>query len=106
MTDQDYIEKAARLADGWGLELDNDGEYLVGPDMGWHQDCISQGAKDALAAQLVRQVDALRNPHVGVITSDLGSITIWCNRQILAASINEDRTMNTIKAIIDSGVLE
>ncbi len=109
----DYIRKAVELADGWrirsGMNIETGSIWLIqGPDK--FLSCLVSEPKsymlDALAAQLVRQVDALRTPSASVITSDLGSITIWRNRQILAASINDDRTTNTIKAIVDSGVLK
>ena len=96
-----YIKKAVELAEGW----DDDNEWSRAVLMTQSQRCL-----DALAAQLVRQVDAL------------GTVSIMYDdkRIIIRNSQQKDifdigfyqrnevpgRTMNTIKAIIDSGVLE
>jgi len=111
MTDQDYIRKAVELADGWQLHPKN--HAFVGPTWpiqfsfnGRHQ--TPQQVKDALAAQLVRQVDAL----------DGWELEAWPNETTLHPRglgtefdscrfvEGKDRTMNTIKAIVDSKVLE
>ena len=120
MNDQDYARKAIALADGWSITIDDDGEMtsFYAPmwlpqatvkelsTSGVRLDKLSQQMLDALAAQLVRQVDALRNPSVGVITSELGSIHIWRESKLLTESTQLGRTMNTIKAIVDSKVLK
>jgi hypothetical protein len=109
----DYIKAGVELADGWGLDDDpDDGLYM------YLQVIAASGNKynvfgcpvsdpyqpslDALAAQLVRQVDAL----------DRGYVQTFPQRVVVGqppASAHErfgdDRTMNTIKAIVDSGVL-
>ena len=82
MTDQDYIKAAVELADGAWFMQDN--RTVQTPFMQvLLLDDLMQWDLDALAAQLVRQVDALRNPSVGVITSELGSIHICENPNCL-----------------------
>ena len=102
----DYIQEAAIIADGWDWTTDEDGNWLGGPDMGWQESIISQGALDALAAQLVRQVDA---KYPGDFENDCNG-TAWLELHSgdggLIDTTGPDRTMNTLRAIIDSGVLE
>jgi len=110
----DLIRKAVELADGWDYETDDieepvllivtmaGGGHLEGD---WSTDLndMDQLLLDALAAQLVRQVDALEWDTI-----------IWRNGtgiydRLLEAQTHingPDRTMNTIKAIVESGVLE
>ncbi len=94
MNDQEYICKAVELAEGWE----------IAPKIN------AVIALDALAAQLVRQVDkALKDwrclelfeGHTAVRKFEPLSET----GKDLAACYGEGRTMNTIKAIVDSGVL-
>lgn len=117
MNDKDYIKAAVELADGW----DDNGLYT--PFDGW-RDCgddrfnLSQPEIDALAMQLVRQVDAL-SPHFNIhhikwtegkldertelhgLSSPIMSFT-----ELLTRVDGPDRTMNIIKAVVDSGVLK
>jgi hypothetical protein len=66
---------------------------------------------DAIAAQLVRQVDAL---PVGNFPDDAptslyslrGTVDIWHKRKLIVSLEGPDRTLNTIRAIVESGVLE
>ncbi len=113
MTQQDYIKKAVELADGWAL---CDGWFMLPgfrkdvyfdkpPD--WHDDArqIDQIDLDALAAQLTRQVDALAvtigPTYIGIRdTKEIGMPVVY-ERTFIG-----DRTKNTIKAIVDSGVLD
>ena len=103
----DTIRKAVELADDWEIHGLNG---FSTPDSGHDAaldsiDEMSQFEKDALAAQLVRQVDALGGKFM-LITSPN---EVHIGDEVLAAIANEqgpDRTMNTIKAIIDSGVLD
>jgi hypothetical protein len=100
MNDQDYIKAAVELADGWDM---------VGPQI------IGEGAitltrtnqmiLDALAAHLVRQVDATH--YLFESRNDGEAIVCNCDGsgKITKASEPYDRTRNTIKAIVDSGVL-
>ena len=107
----DYI-KAIRLADGFDLTEDQltfpSGHYFTVKSA----DHIVPWMLDALAAQLVRQVDALE--VYGLWVTDEG-VTVWSESEdtpygparTFAAQIEgDDRTMNTIKAIVDSGVLK
>lgn len=108
---KDYIRKAVELV-GW-LDEDDEGEYLQipqAPTSAYLDEILApceQYLLDALAAQLVRQVDALR-------TSD-HELEFWQRKGIawienhgdvpISREDGPDRTMNTIKAIVDSGVL-
>lgn len=95
-TNEWYIKCAVELADGWS------------PHGGWGDtalncDSANQRALDALAAQLVRQVDALSEPTPDVIIHNGMTHIGWLHDA--KQSHGSDRTMNTIKAIVDSGVL-
>jgi hypothetical protein len=100
MTDQDYIRKAVELADGWDLFQDVDCLYIDVDGRTFEED--HQLILDALAAQLVRQVDA-QGEEVWVCSTEV-EITDMQDRLILIEG--PDRTLNTIKAIVESGVLE
>ena len=110
----DLIRKAVELADGFEWD-DNTltGNFFIGFPLSaaerrhqlrqhWRE-ADDTVALDALAAQLVRQVDALEWDTI-----------IWRNGtgiydRLLEAQTHingPDRTMNTIKAIVESGVLE
>lgn len=125
MNDQDYIRKAVELADGWRINLHSDvdenanpfeTEVMWNPSVGSHKlSDPGQTILDALAAQLVRQVDALDadadpefiRPVLIHIFAD--STTINDCRQMPPPHLEydgPDRTMNTIRAIVDSKVLE
>ncbi len=103
MTDSDYIRAAVELAEGWTAEpsricVNNAVFYIDLADGQW--------VIDALAAQLVRQVDAA--PKIHFESGGVGQVNVWresepWNRRTHAEG--PDRTMNTIKAIVDSGVL-
>ena len=107
----DYIKKAVELADGWALTSADD-NFCIPPS--W---CFNIGLRemtqqhlDALAAQLVRQVDALADNRVkGFYSRPLQADVYWPglghNQCGYAITCGDDRTMNTIKAIVDSGVL-
>ena len=103
----DYIKKAAKLA-GW-LDDDDEGEYVEIPNspVSMYLDEMDapyfQFIKDALAAQLVRQVDALTG-CLELVVFDGESNTMDQANSVGCAQ-GQDRTMNTIKAIVDSGVL-
>jgi len=99
MSDEEYIRKAVELADGWVLGRN---DVLHSP-CGYFADLTDQPVLDALAAQLVRQVDATDASWVVTTSKDAHVMT---DDGIQAAqAIGPDRTMNTIKAIVDSGVL-
>ena len=99
MNDQDYIRKAVELADGFApeaLQISNTDDMVVGFE--------EQFFLDALAAQLCRQVDAL--PMIWVCAENDTSCVQHSEFGTRAVERGPDRTMNTIKAIIDSGVLD
>ena len=101
-----YIRKAVELAEGWELGV----ELLKTPcvNVVLLDDTIPNLYLDALAAQLVRQVESIPHdwrwhPAVYVLT---GSTDIYVYKRRVANVFGPDRTMNTIKAIVDSKVLE
>lgn len=113
MSDTDYIRKAVELADGFQwrgetyLGRTNDPAILVDTPAGTTFPCDDQFMLDALAAQLVRQVDALDNYYVlsghdGSQVEYEDELEAYC----VCTTEGPDRTMNTIKAIVDSKVLE
>ncbi len=102
--DQWYIRRGVELADGWTIN-ETYPDSFVCPGIGTfgfkhtHQPIV-----DALAAQLVRQVDALG--FEVVIWSDLTRIRRKGDAYLeYMEPQRDDRTMNTIRAIVDSGVL-
>ena len=105
MSDEEYIRKAVDLAYGWEWRIEDEGDVIKGPDRSWYSEAFSQGARDALAAQLVRQVDALGNDAAFVSMRDKVVVTNYLSTEGQADERSPDRTMNAIKAIVDSGVL-
>jgi len=108
-TDQDYIRKGVELADGFEIADAWIWKIYGTPQHFRPANQPPQYLLDALAAQLVRQVDALAEVSVEVFQGwsavrDAEPPTI--SRFDLAAAYGPDRTMNTIKAIVDSKVLE
>ena len=65
---------------------------------------------DALAAQLVRQVDAIENFELLIRRDVTQLINVYSEAfemdEMIEYSGGHGRTMNTIRAIVDSGVLE
>jgi len=106
MNDQEYIRKAVELADGFNM----DEQAIVIHE--WSDFCFiddpSQHVLDALAAQLVRQVDARAKGVEVEVFDGFARIDSAPPRQYERIAIAEgpDRTMNTIKVIVDSKVLE
>ena len=102
MNDQDYIRAGIELADGWNISkgwLVN-GPWIFEPldAFAIHIDKLPDFLKAALAAQLVRQVDAL-----GFLECDIdgGGTSITCPSNDEFSPIRvwgNDRAMNTIKA--------
>lgn len=110
-----YIRKAVELADGFGAQ---GVEYVLRDRFGVAllttlQSNPIQPFLDALAAQLVRQVDAT---HVAGHVNPIATYAVHVKPQsskihgyslsYVAVSDDNDRTLNTIKAIVDSKVLE
>lgn len=100
----DYIRKAVELADGFDLTENQltfpSGHYFtVDSEMDirdWMMDCV--------AAQLVRQVDALGAGYE-CWWLDADTCLVLIPGQETVKVVGANRTMNTIKAIVDSGVL-
>ena len=101
----DYIRKAVELADGWHLNGTVFGTPNDGPDLDDIKN-ITQQDLDALAAQLVRQVDAIERWIVDAECDGTDILDDYDRGSLKAQALGPDRTMNTIKAIVDSGVLE
>ena len=129
MTNEEYIRKAVELADGWFIAK-NGAITLPQPKdayIDWPllylsdfptlkpQVVLNWVLLDALAAQLVRQVLAKGIPFE--ITHDVDKwgvalmegYDVYVGHPIdyvLECAKDSDRTMNTLKAIVESGVLE
>jgi len=100
MNDQAYIRKAVELADGW--EMHSDQTFGISGTSFLN---TSQVGLDALAAQLVRQVDATGEYYVieRMIATEISDDPLVESMRVRRE--HEGRTMNTIKAIVDSRVL-
>ena len=124
MTDTEYVLAAVRIV-GWTLDDSADGHYYIQPPI------VSKGLvcnywlcendpvlRGALADQLTQMVDALGTvaveiyPVVTIVyqamaADEPGTHGFW--ERIAEARpddvVNANRSMNTIKAIVDSGVL-
>jgi len=106
MNNEDYIriKKAVGLADGW--KIDPNGIWPPFPFPAYADIKDTQPIiLDALAAQLVRQVDSLDKYVVHAFSTRTAVRTSGPLMDIADAK-GPDRTMNTIKAIIDSKVLK
>ncbi len=112
MNDQDYIRKAADLADGWEVTLDDEdtnGPWVTFANLDAKREVHSswQWVRDCLAAQLVRQVDAL-DDHIVESMSGWTAIregTEYNTIRDIAASYGPDRSWNVIKAVVGSAAL-
>ena len=105
MNDQDYIRKAVELADGWefiGVSV------ICSPSMTYVGGTAMPECLDALAAQLVRQVDAKMGVSIRIVSgaAEIRVVMMMACSSRTTETFGPDRTMNTIKAIVDSGVLE
>lgn len=111
MTDKDIIRKAVELADGWCWNWDGAFNADISNQMIFGRGAVDpqQWALDALAAQLVRQVDALHDGWLFESYEDRATVIRFdlCGmpRQKWHES-GTDRTMNTLRAIVESGVLD
>lgn len=113
MKDEDYIRKAVELADGWEYAgHDSIQDWIRGPKYFQPLSQIDPWMIDALAAQLVRQVDALKPVDlrsIYIMIDGFGSVAVhdMSDMNYVKAHVSgPDRTMNTIKAIVDSKVLD
>ena len=104
----DYIKKAVELAEGWGFPSESQflpGSPPIAESPSGYMGAIEATPEllDALAAQLVRQVEGA---GYGVCIQ-YGCVDLTKDMQVESTwSGGPDRTMNTIKAIVDSSVLE
>ena len=105
MTDDEVIRKAVELADGWSPNWDRGDCHVLCDDYELNVFLpLCQHDRDAIAAQLVRQVDA-KGYRWHVETDDDGSAV--CEGMVVKMMRNgDDRTMNTLRAIVESKVLE
>lgn len=125
-TDEEYLRAGVEQADGWSCTeyagtkqayLDSAGGSLwrAHDDEEWPLSDLPQIMLDALAAQLVRQVDKVLDDWrllelfpghtaVRVVEKELGENNY--RGRDLGACYGDDRAMNTVKAIVDSKVLE
>lgn len=104
----DIIRKAVELADGWALVEKWGRPYALFAPNTRALDCKITCVRDALAAQLTRQVDALDNAWVDAYPgwTAVRDGDIYSVKRDLGASYSSDRTLNTIKAIVESKVLD
>lgn len=107
MLDQEYIRRAVELADGW--EYVWDGHDII-ESLNFHGLTVENiqvmpEALDSIAAQLVRQIDALCASGSEIILTCYQNRTLVLTPNICADVFGPDRTMNTIKAIVDSKLL-
>ena len=112
----DTIRKAVELAEGWTIRNTEYGDLFgIGDSVagiwGHFNDDPFKPPLDALAAQLVRQVDALDGGETIAFCSnnDIACVYSWNVSIGLDDTFDcegPDRTMNTITAIVESGVLE
>ena len=103
--DQEVIRKAVEQADGFDLMPEWDDSFYM--DDCWDEtstdfDDPDQRILDALAAQLVRQVDAIVTAEF--MSNLLGSFVTVMGKQ--TRCIGPDRTMNTLRCITEWGGLE
>ena len=110
MKDEDYIKKAVELADRWFVTDANIVKATGISPFHIGSTHFAQATIDALAAQLVRQVDAIEAPkhpdRPSAFYSTPHECQVWMRGKVASVKTADDRTMNTIKAIIDSKVLE
>ena len=115
MNDSWYVQKGVELV-GWQWDENTltgrkffelpqtKREQELGCSSTWVED-NNQVGRDALAAQLVRQVDALE-PSVVVTIGDRHTEVLEMHGVNRTTVRLYNRTMNTIRAIVDSKVLE
>jgi hypothetical protein len=98
------IRAAVELADGWSLSKN---DILQTGQHGYFGKIDDIEIRDALAAQLTRQVDALDGYDYHVVVMRLATEIQGFNvKPYISRSEGPDRTENTINAILDSGVLK
>jgi len=108
MNNIDYIRKAVELADEWWKKRDPSEVYMPGCSTFDPLSDISQQTLDALAAQLVRKVDAIDGCEVICDPYCIKVFVAYKKGAKIAKGTEHrfDRTMNTLKSIVDSKILE
>lgn len=101
----DYIRKAVELANGWDFSVAGFVRCPIEDTDQWAFHALPQMWRDALAAQLVRQVDAVFQSGEVAGTLVIRESLTYIQGERHTEFTGEGRTMNTIKAIVDSGVL-
>ena len=109
LTDEEYIRKGVELvSDDFCLHENTGAIFFHGvPTYPINPVNTPEWFRDALAAQLARQVDATERFAVWAFPAGVEVVEDsdnWVGR--VSYSEGDNRTMNTIKAIVDSGVLE
>lgn len=104
----DYLRRAVELADGWSVTPDN---CVITPEGRIAHPSESEMLRDALAAQLMRQCDRNGCDNIVSLTevevlSEHPDPNIGYECLEITEVEDGDRTMATIKAIVDSGVLD
>ena len=111
--DQDYIRKAVEIAEPkFRMRRDSEGfvHYYGESDHEFigtlFEEGLDQYLVDALAAELVRMVDAREDFSLRCYDEFTSLFLRQNGMRLLAKVSSEGRSMNSIKAIVDSGVLE
>lgn len=107
-SDSDVIREAVELADGWSCQPDMHGDgVFIESVSGYKSTSYARDEiTDALAAQLVRQIEKTDfvvhqyERHTEVL-HHRGTM----DYRLVRECHGDDRTMNTIRAIVESGVL-
>ncbi len=114
MTDKDYIRAAVDLI-GWFFTFVGEHECVSSPvstpdgesPITFIGATTEQHVLDAIAAELVRQVDS--TDYGITFDGEMCEVSVWGSEKftpiVKSSSYGPDRTMNTIKVVVDSGVL-
>ena len=105
--EQELIKKAVELAPGWWWK--EGCIHMIDQPMHFYADAAPQSVLDALAAELVRQVDRLDDDTAIYVEPGETKVGQILNTGRVMVNVtygtSPDRTMNTIRAIVESGVL-
>ena len=110
-TEEQYIRAGAEQADGFEVFGDGGRISIYGVALSWPISDCPAFIQDAIAAQLKRQVDAISDGNEGLYVNEASNVTSIYRyggegqEQLEAAASGPDRTMNTLRCIVDSGVL-
>lgn len=114
-TNADYLREGIELAKGWDITHIFAGEDVAAynpkgkkhPEISFVLQYPNQSGKAILAAQLVRQVDNMH--EFQVVSYKYTSYVECCGvdpRPVIAQVSYRGRSMNTIRAVVDSKVLK